>query len=348
MKHRTIMTVSLVALLVPASTHAADYKAPRASDGKPELQGVWTNSSLTRLTRSSDLPNLVLTPEEAEAAAAGNFHNVRAAADQELSDGERGAPEKLKNLPGVGNYNAFWVDPGSRYSEVNGEIRSSWIVDPPDGQMPMTPELRETLTEQRRIRMQREGPEAMSLGERCLLGFGGTGGPPMLNVLYNNYYEIVQTADYVMILTEMVHDVRVIKIGGEHLGPGGGMWLGDSIGHWEGDTLVVETRNFHPERALNGPFYFSDAARVEERFTRVSDEQIYYEFTVDDPKHYQQPIRGEMSFTSGGDDKIYEYACHEGNYGLGGILRGARFEESQPTGITGGESGDEQAADSDV
>jgi hypothetical protein len=152
----------------------------------------------------------------------------------------------------------------------------------------------------------------------------------MLNVLYNNHYRIVQTADDIAIVVEMVHDTRVIRLGRQH-GPSAaenGRWLGESVGRWDGDTLVVETTNFHPARAVNGPLYYSSAARVEERFTRVADDSLLYEFSVEDPVNYSEPFRGEMTFRPV-DSRVYEYACHEGNYAMPAILKGARMEENE-------------------
>jgi hypothetical protein len=328
MKHRFLPWLS--ALTISAAGFAADYEPPRTSAGHPDLEGVWTNASLTRLSRSSDMPGLVLTPDEAAERAGRHFHNVRAAKDNEPSDPNRGAPPKVDSLPPVGNYDAGWVEPGTQYGVVGGEIRSSWIIDPPDGKVPFSEAARERMLASRDRRSTIAGPEVMALGERCLLGFGGTAGPPMLNVLYNNYYRIVQTPTHVMILVEMVHDARIIRLDSQHSAAGNPKWLGDSVGRWDGDTLVVETRHFHPERATSGPLPYSSDAVVTERLTRVSEEQILYEFSVQDEQNYTHAIRGEMSFNAA-SGKLYEYACHEGNYAMGGIMRGARLLESEAT-----------------
>jgi hypothetical protein len=322
-----LLAVLLLAVLLrPAVLPAEEYQPPRAADGRPLLDGVWTNASLTTLTRPRGV-ELVLAPAEAESLAAGHFHNVRAAADLEPSDPNR-EPQAVERLPPVGNYNAFWVDPGAAYAVVRGEIRSSWIVAPEDGQVPLSPEVRERSRERRAARAAHDGPEALSLGERCLLGFGGTAGPPMLNVLYNNYYRIVQTASHVLILVEMVHDARIVRLDSAHAPPEGSSWLGDSIGWWEGDTLVVETTGFHPARAEEGPLPYTASAVVVERITRVSDDGLLYQFEIVDPQTFSQPIGGEMTFRAAGD-RLYEYACHEGNYAIGGILRGARLAERE-------------------
>lgn len=327
---RTLCTVCLVLLASPLLAQSAveqsAYEPPRLPDGRPDLQGVWTNASLTRLSRPSSIESLVLSPEEAEELAGGHFHNVRAARDAVPRDADREAPKKLERLPPVGNYNTSYVEPGTAYGVVRGEIRSSWIVDPPDGQTPYRQDLLDRVAERRAGRDTPDNPETFSLGERCLIGFGGTAGPPMLNVLYNNYYRIVQTDDHLMILVEMVHDARIVRVGGEH----GTVprWLGDSVGRWEGDTLVVETTSFHPERELSGPVYHQREARVVERLTRVAADELLYEFEVDDPGSYSEPFRGEMSFRSV-DSKVYEYACHEGNYAMPTMLKGARLLERE-------------------
>ncbi|REJ82751.1 MAG: hypothetical protein DWQ36_06625 [Acidobacteria bacterium] len=318
------------------------YDPPRTAEGRPDFSGVWTNASLTRLSRPDDIETLVLDPARAAELSGKHFHNVRAARDLQPSDPDREAPEVVERLPPVGNYNAGWVDPGTDYAVVNGEIRSSWLVEPADGQVPYLPELRERLTAAGELRRTREGPEVMSLGERCVLGFGGTAGPPMLNVLYNNYYRFVQTGDRLMVLIEMVHDARDIPIVADAAAAKEARqassrgrvprWLGDSVAHWDGEVLVIETTDFHPERASYGPLYYSEQARVEERLTRVSDDAIHYAFRIDDPLHYSEPMRGEMTLRAV-LGPVFEYACHEGNYAMPGILKGARLEEREAAGV---------------
>jgi hypothetical protein len=175
-----------------------------------------------------------------------------------------------------------------------------------------------------------DGPEVRSLGERCIVGYGSSGGPPMLNVLYNNNYQIVQSPGYVVIVVEMNHDARIIRLGGEHLPQSVRPWMGDSVGRWEGDTLVVETTNLNPHQGFTADIrhrlYVPPDAKVTERFTRVASDEILYEFKVEDAKAYTQAWRGEipMRATKG---PMYEYACHEGNYSLRNILSGARARE---------------------
>jgi len=297
----------------------------------PDFSGVWSNSSLTTLTRPENIDSLVLTPEEAETLAAGNFHNLRAEQDAQPSDPDRGAPEQLDRLPPVGNYSANWVDPGSRYATVAGEIRSSWIVDPPDGQLPLSESARARARDWWALRNAAADPEAFMLGERCLLGFGGSSGPPMLNVLYNNFYRIVQTRDHLVILAEMVHDARIVPLDTRDASAVVPRWLGNSTGHFEGDSLVITTSGFHPARMDYRPLPLSGDAVVTETLRKEEDGTLYYGFEIVDPAFYTQTVRGEMSFERR-DDRVYEYACHEGNYAIGSMLRGARLEEAEPEG----------------
>ncbi len=230
----------------------------------------------------------------------------------------------------MGGYNNFWLEPGDRVAIVNGEWRSSLIVDPPNGKIPaLTPEARQRNAARvaaMKGRGQYDHPEFRPLGERCIMSFGSNAGPPMLpNYFYNNNYQIVQTRDHIMILAEMVHDVRVIRMGGERLPKHLRPWMGDSIGRWEGDTLVVETTNFHPLQIFRSA---SENLKVIERFTRTARDTILYKFTIDDPTTFAQPWSGEVPFNRT-DELIYEYACHEGNYALSNILSGERARERE-------------------
>ncbi len=304
------------------------YKAPRRPEGTPDLQGIWTNASVTVLERPDGVENLVLTDEEAQKFGGEWLGFLEG--DQGVTDPDAPAPEAGEN---VGGYNTFWMDPGTKVARIKGEWRSSWIVEPKNGKLPWSMAGgAKALKAGQRMRSNFDGPEVRSPGERCIVGFGSTGGPPMLNVLYNNNYQIVQTADVVAILVEMNHNVRLIRIGKEHQDKALRGWLGDSIGRWEGDTLVVNTTNFHPDVSLRPAIrhrvFLSPDAKVEERFTRIADQEIFYEFSVDDPSVYRQKWRGEMVFRKT-DGPIYEYACHEGNYALPNILGGARQEEKK-------------------
>ena len=320
---REAIIVGLLAA-APLGVFAEDYKAPRNVFGDPDLQGLWTNATITGLQRQAQFDELVLTPSQAAQWEKANGEFFEAIDD--ISD------EGLQAGGDVGGYNSFWMDPGTKALRVGDEIRSSIIVHPEDGQLPMRLGAR-AKTAQFLMRIQGAfvGPEQRPLGERCIVGFGSTGGPPMLPVLYNNNYQIVQSKDHVMILVEMNHDARVIRMDAEHLPDNVRPWMGDSIGRWEGDTLVVETTNFHPGQsfraAIKHQFYMTKDAVVTEWFTRVGESEILYKFEVDDPGAYSDKWIGEQTLRAT-EGPIYEYACHEANYALRGILRGARLQEN--------------------
>ena len=313
---------------------AKGYKAPRNAFGQPDLSGVWSNATITRLERDPKYgERLILTPEEAktiEGASDQRNARLRANTDTSIKDPDK-LPECQSGAQGAAcGYNAFWTDPGTRLIRIGGEARTSILTSPANGRLPSRPSAAAG-----RARAQLGGnfdnPENRALGERCIVGFGGTSGPPMLPVLYNNHYQIQQTKDAVVVLVEMVHDARIIRIGGAHPPPSVRTWMGDSIGRWEGDTLVVETTNLRREQGLRGP---EDNMKVIERFTRVSPEQVLYQFEVVDPAAFSAPVKGEeaLNFTK---DKIYEYACHEGNYAMSGILGGARQAEKEGRPVEG-------------
>jgi len=312
-----------------AASAAEAWKAPRNAFGQPDFSGTWTNASVTQLERPPQFKMLEITPEQARQLEAG-FARFRDA-DARPTDPDQGAPRSGQD---PGGYNAFWMDPGTKVGNIGGSLRSSWLVEPADGRLPYSPEGRKLFAaEVLKIQTNFDGPEARQLAERCLMGFGSTAGPPMMNVLYNNTYQIQQTRDAVVIVVEMNHDARVIRLDRrEHLPAHIRPWMGDSVGWWEGDTLVVETTNFNPGEQLRPgiptTFFLSKGAKVTERFTRISPQQIRYEFTVEDPTIYTQPWKGEMPFNAA-KGPVYEYACHEGNYALPGILRGARVAEAE-------------------
>lgn len=321
--NRLIIIISF--WLTGQSVLSQGYEPPRTESGKPDLQGYWTNASITTMQRSRELADFGLTiPFDEVARLTNNNHqNVRQATDDNQVQGQ--LPDGTDLARGRG-YNAFWVDPGTQFGNVRGEYRSSWITFPDDGRIPYS----EQGNQQRRAAYEKfsgyGGPEGAPLAERCLIGFGSTSGPPMNSVLYNNMYQIVQTEDYVMILVEMVHDARVVPINGDHRPKAIEQWMGDSIAWWDGDTLVVETVNLHPQQKARMMASLSDQGRIIEKFTRYSDQQIFYEFEVIDPVFYTESWGGEISFNST-ETKLYEYACHEGNYGLQGILGGYRRQE---------------------
>ena len=313
---------------------AKGYKAPRNAFGQPDLSGVWSNATITRLERDPKYGDrLVLTPAEAQAIeGASDVRNarLRAATDTAIKDPDK-LPECQSGAQGAAcGYNAFWTDPGTRLVRIGGQARTSILTSPANGRLP--PRLAGTNPGARRsLGGNFDNPENRALGERCIVGFGGTSGPPMLPVLYNNHYQIQQTGDAVVILVEMVHDARSVRLGGAHPPSGVRTWMGDSIGRWDGDTLVVETTNLRREQGLRGP---ADDMKVVERFTRVSPQQILYQFEVTEPQVFSAPVKGEEALNAT-KDRIYEYACHEGNYAMSGILAGARQAERDGKPIEG-------------
>jgi len=322
-----ILGALLIALPVAAQSQST-YKPPRTADGKPSLEGAWTNASITSMERPARYTSLVIPNSEIEAITNSHPQVVRQRNDDDLGSG---TTFDGKDLQGGRGYNAFWIDPGLTFARINGEYRTSFIVDPPNGKIPFKDrgasaslDVEEDADPQRAARGNFDGPESRPLGERCFLT-SGSAGPPMSTYLYNNNYEIAQTSDHVAIRVEMNNYTRIIRLGGKHVPSNIRPLHGDSIGHWDGDTLVVETTNFSPHHE-RGRISLTASAKVIERFTRAADDQIVYEFTVDDPQRYTQPWRGEMSFMAT-DGRVYEYACHEGNYALPGILSGAREEE---------------------
>lgn len=302
---------------------AQDYQAPRTEYGAPDLQGVYNIATVTMLERPDQFAEkAAITIEEAAQIGVTGASYL----DDLTAEAEEGAPD-------VGGYNTFWMDPGERMAVINGEVRTSIIVNPANGKLPWAEGAQRAIFAGRASsgRGPYDGPEARPMGERCLVGFGSSGGPPMLPVLYNNHSQIIQTEDYVMILAEMNHDARIIRLtDSEHSDIP--KWLGDSVGHYEGDTLVVETTNFHEQQGFRGAlrhfFYLSPTAMVTERFTRTDESTLLYQFTVNDPEVYSTPWTGELPMNAV-EDRIYEYACHEGNYALPGILAGARREEQE-------------------
>lgn len=321
--------LSVICLLPGLPAHGAEtgYISPKTEFGAPDLQGTWTIATQTNLERAARFNGELVISEEEALRIEAMFQSVFAS--DAPSDPDRDAPEAGQN---VGGYNTFWMDPGDRLALVDGEIRTSIIVDPADGQLPYSEQGRANLAAAMRSRQSYDGPEVRPLGERCVVGFGSSGGPPKLPVLYNNNTQIVQTPGYVVLLAEMNHDARIVRIDGEFREPPQHPWLGDSIGHYEDNTLVVETTNFHPQQSMRSSldhrFFGSAQMRVTERFTRVAEDVIHYQFTVEDPENYSQPWSGELPMNKT-SEQVYEYACHEGNYALPGILAGARRADSE-------------------
>jgi hypothetical protein len=313
----------------------AAYKAPRTAFGQPDLQGVWSNASLTPITRPASAGGkLVYTEEEVarmEAQVQVEIEEGDAPTDPDapadyVAPTTVQRPEFAAAGGDVGGYNRGWLDPGNHVMRVNGEGRSS-ILTTPNGQFPprkagatvspspqMPPGSGSFDTYERR-----------SLGERCIVSFGRNGGPPMLaNGFYNNNYQIVQTPDAVVITVEMNHDARIIRLNSKHRNDDVRPYFGDSIGWWDGDTLVVETTNIPRSQQFAGSW---ENLKVTEKFTRVAEDRIHYAFTVEDPGLWDAPWGGEYEFKPLANP-LYEYACHEGNHALPGILMGARVQEA--------------------
>ncbi len=323
---------------------------PRTAEGHPDFQGNWSNATITPLERMRPDTPLVITEE----AALDDETKTRAAieAREAPSDPNRAAPPvggERRTSPNaeptylervwqggagvVGGYNSFWVDPGDRVLRVDGQARSSIIIDPANGRVPgYTDAARARMAKAAEARKAQGGefdhPELRPLAERCITSFGSNAGPPMLpNYFYNNSYTIVQSKDTVVILTEMVHDARIVRMNGTHPPPGLRKWFGDSIGRWEGDTLVIETTNFHPNHGYRGA---SENLKVTERLSRRDARTLNYRFTVEDPTTFTTPFTGELVFNQmAPGEMVYEYACHEANYGLEGVLSGARAQERE-------------------
>jgi len=337
---------------------AKPWVVPRTPDGKPDLQGNWTNETQTPLERMGG-GGTTLTDEQA-AKIEKRALDVEEFRDRP-SDPNRGVPpkggESGRLAPpgdrsfieviaeaaggGVGGYNGFWLDPGLNVIRIDGVPRSSIIIDPPSGRIPALTDAGKKRVAEINARAKRFGefdhPEMRPLADRCLISFGSNAGPPMLpNYFYNNNYTIVQTKDHVMILTEMNHDARIIRLGATSHTPAGiSPWFGDSIGRWEGDTLVVETTNINQMQLDQTSILWayrgaSQNIKVTERFTRTGPDTILYRFTVEDPVTFTAPFTGELPFTKM-DEMIYEYACHEGNYAMANILGGERAKERGQT-----------------
>jgi hypothetical protein len=282
---------------------------PRTPDGQPDLQGVWTNSTLTPLERPPDLAGKAkFTEQEAADWIKRTFAQVN-------SDRRDGGAE----VDAGRAYNEFWRDRGS---QVIASLRTSLITDPADGRVPpLTPAAQKKQDEaQAYARLHpADGPQDRNLWERCL-----TRGLPILPGPYNNDFQIVQTPGFVVILHEMIHDARIIPLDGRpHISKNIGQWMGDPRGHWEGNTLVVESTNFSGKTNFRGS---SSGMHLVERFTRVDPDTISYEFTVDDPSTFTRPWSAQVPMNRT-DELVYEYACQEGNYALQDILAGARAEE---------------------
>ena len=335
MKHFRVVVAGLAALVwaVPAvvlgqsaaparsaaagATGAASkpYVVPRTADGQPDLQGFWTNSTYVPLERPANVNKEFYTPEEAIAVE-------KSAAARESEQTEPGTVADVHY-----DFTQFGLDRSQ--STFARSLRTSLIVDPPDGRIPpLTAEGQKRTAERAAARKamggQYDAVQNMPIGSRCII-MGGAG-PPMMNAGYNANYQIVQAPGVVMILTEMIHDVRIIPLDGRTApSPGIRQWTGVSRGRWEGTTLVVETTNFNGKNPFRGA---SEGMKVTERFTRVAADRVLYRFTVEDSSTWAKPWTAEMPMAKT-DGPIFEFACHESNYGIANILAGARADEKR-------------------
>ena len=341
-----VLALALFAAAAPLAAHAAStapakaqsgpYHAPRNAWGQPDLGSFWTNVSMTPEMRPASLgAKGAYTKDEAakiESGAAKELEEGNQASDPNAGAPKAGGETKAGIRPefaaaggGVGGYDRGWLDPGSHVMRVRGEARTS-ILTTPDGRVPKPkPGVPVPAAGRGGGGLGSfDNPENRSLGERCIMGFGRNAGPPMLaNGFYNNNYQIIQSKDDVGIVIEMVHDVRHIRLGGQHRTDGVRPWMGDSIGRWEGDTLVVETTNIPQAQAYYGAWR---DLKVTERFTRMGPHRLGYQYQVEAPSIWDAAWGGEYEFNPL-DGQIFEYACHEGNHALPGMLAGARLEE---------------------
>lgn len=284
--------VLMLAMLASAPAFAQEpYRAPRTWLGHPDLQGVWTNESTTRLERRPELGDrLIMTPEETAEADKGSVFRLA--------------------------------------MRVNGQPRTSFITNPVNGRVPPM-KAGAVLDTNRRTALlpgerDTDGPELQAIDDRCILPIGFNAGPVMLPLPNNSNYQIIQTAEYTVILVEMIHDARIVRMNGKHRTDGQRPYLGDSIGWWEGETLVVETTSFPPEQLFRGAWR---NLKVTERFTRVREDRMLYQFSVDDPTKWDQPWSGEYEFRTA-DAPISEYACREGEVSMPAMMLAARRREA--------------------
>jgi hypothetical protein len=326
------------AVLAAGGSHAAPYKAPRTVSGTPDLQGLWTNTALTFLQRPPIFKALIATDKE-EAMMVSMFKKMAGdIISPDPVDPKLPAPPVVKEAP-----QTDYIEMDLHLARINGQPRTSWIVEPADGKLPFTEAEKKSRAAAAKAPEVFDNPENRDTQERCLTAIGSPEGPPMMNTGFNGHYQVLQTRDYVTIQVEMNHDVRIIRMGDRtHLPAAIQPWLGDSVGWWEGDTLVVETTNLNTKGhvySLGGGFRYSPKTRITERFTRTAKDQILYEFSVEDPEVFTKHWRAEMPMRTA-KGPIYEYACHEGNYSLPNILAGARVEErdraAAPPAPTGG------------
>ncbi len=321
----TVIAMAVAAAVVapiPAGAQPAGLETVlRTPDGQPDISGIFTFRTLTPLQRPAALEGR----ERLDAEEAAQFEaSERIRLNRDLFDPEKGAPNagyQSRAEGGVLSYNEFWYERGI---ELTADKRTSLVVDPPNGRIPFKPEY-QAAARIRRLNLRNGFADHYtdrSLADRCIMGFNS--GPPMVSSAYNNNVQIFQVPGYVVILNEMVHNARIIPLDGR---PHGGIrqWVGDSRGRWEGETLVVETKNFLRETSLGGS---SRDTYLVERFRRLDPDTVMYEFTVEDPNNFTRPWTATMPLRRT-DGPLFEYACHEGNIGMHGIMAGARRKDTQ-------------------
>jgi hypothetical protein len=321
---RILLTIAIAA--GPPFAVAGPYKPLRTAWGAPDLQGMWTDESMTRLERPKDFKSLTATL--AEAAAYEKRRVARYEKEVAPVAADVAAPAPVET---VGQDAQQWYRAPVGLARIGGQLRTSWIVDPPDGKVPATEAaLAAAKAQDFADDHVFDNPDARPIDERCVMGPWLPAGPPLTNPTTNELLQIVQTRDHLVIVVEMNHDARIVRLGArDHLPAAVRPWMGDSIGHWEGDTLVVETTGFNPGDSWQIGFPYvrmSPAAKVVERFTRTGPRDILYRFEASDPAIFTRPWRAEMPLRATGE-AMYEYACHEGNYSLPNALAGARKTE---------------------
>jgi len=325
------LPIFALTLLLSSAALSQDFQLPRTEWGAPDFRGVWRYATLMPFERPMDLGEK-RTYTEAEVLAIEQAQHARFDAANASVDPDRDAPPVADSLPRVGNYDLFWRDEAQFIPSIDGEYRTSAIIDPADGRMPpLVPEMAERLRAQAAQQASQadrssDGPEGRSLAERCLVSVGNLSGPVMTPFNYNSNLQIVQSPGYLVVIAEMVHDARIIRIADQR-SPAAEVhrkWMGDSIGHWEGDVLVVETKYFNSWHTFRG--FPVDNLTVTETFRREGANKLIYGFTVNDPAVFTAEFSGEypMSLL---ETPLYEYACHEGNRAMLGILAGARRQD---------------------
>jgi hypothetical protein len=315
MRQALVVGMGFGLLILRAQSPPQTWTAPRTPDGHPDLEGIWTNSTRTPLERPDEFRG---RPYLTEQEAAAYEKRILTQGNRDRRDGDPEADVARA-------YNELFFDQGDKLSRIDGRIPTSIIIDPPDGRIPpLTPEAQARIDSMRTYARLHPADRAQdrALTERCI--YWATAGPPLLPGPYNNLYQIYQTPGHVMLLSEMIHEARMIPLDSRpHLPSGVRLWTGDPRGHWERDTLVIETTNFTGKTRFRGS---SENLKVTERLTRVDAKTILYRFTIDDPTSFTRPWTGELPLvaTSG---PIFEYACHEGNQAMVDILAGARAQE---------------------